>query len=144
VEEGRVEGSGRLKWRNKWEKEEAEKIACIQEWEKTLITPWGQDDQLRDAIAEWKESVAQGYHILLSRLTEEEVYKVVARKKTKKEDFLNWLDQYAWDTAQAAWEEDMEKLKEREDKARKEKKRMEEEMEELEVRVLLAEYDICD
>jgi hypothetical protein len=133
-----------LKRRQKREKEEAEKIARIQEWEKTPITPWGQDDQVRDAIAEWKESVAQGYHIFLSGLTPDEVYEVVAHKKTKKEDFLNWLDQYAWDAAQVALEEDMEKLKEREDKAREEKKRMEQELEELEVRVLLAEYDICD
>jgi hypothetical protein len=43
-----------------------------------------------------------------------------------------------------ALQEDMEKLKEREEKARKEKKRMEQEMEELEVWVLLTEYDICD
>jgi hypothetical protein len=133
-----------LKRRKRREKEEAEKIACIQEWEKTPITPWGQDDQVRDAIAEWKESVVQGYHIFLSGLTPEEVYEVVAHKKTEKEDFLNWLDQYAWDAAQVALEEDMEKLKEREDKARKEKESMEKEMEELEVWVLLAEYNICD
>lgn len=64
----------------------------------------------KEAIKEWKVSIPQSYHGLVSSLLDIEVYDEIMAKRMTKKDFKEWVDQQVWDAANANLEEDMAEL----------------------------------
>lgn len=62
---------------------------------------------MEDAIRECKTQVPASYHRTITHLSTEEVYNLTIMKKLSKKQFLEWVDQKAWDNANNRLEDDM-------------------------------------
>ena len=63
-------------------------------------TWWVRTDKMHewieDAVREWKSKVPEEYHGVVSDLSRDQVADLFARKQMSKGQFMEWLDQYAW------------------------------------------------
>lgn len=65
---------------------------------------------VEDAVMAWKKQVPTNYHGTIAYLTSAEVFELVVVKGLNKDQFLEWVDQKAWDDANHRLEEDMARL----------------------------------
>lgn len=65
---------------------------------------------IEDAVKEWKAKVPTSYHGTIAYLTSEEVYDLAIVKGLDKKQFLEWVDQKAWDDANNRLEDDMRRI----------------------------------
>lgn len=65
---------------------------------------------IEDAFKEWKTKVPTSYHGTIAYLTTEEVYDLAIVKGLNKKQFLEWVDQKAWDEANNRLEDDMRRI----------------------------------
>jgi hypothetical protein len=68
------------------------------------------EERVKGAIEKWKAQVPKSYHGALSALEDKEVYGLVRDREMTEDQFLEWVDQVAWDAAENLLKKDMKKL----------------------------------
>ncbi|KAG9076590.1 hypothetical protein FS749_011594 [Ceratobasidium sp. UAMH 11750] len=65
---------------------------------------------IHNAIKTWQSQVPSGYWGTIQDLRRDEVYHLIANKTLTKDQFMDWLNQRAWNVAQAQLDADMAAL----------------------------------